>query len=291
MTEAKIILDSINETGHRLTTFELTLHRYELASFNTHRLFSRNSASSRAIPIAKQMEKIEKDLAYPIEFGTNQPGMQAGPPLEGEALEQARAEWVCASQDAMVHVEALSNLNVHKEVANRLLEPFMWHKIICTSVDYGNFFKLRAHKDAQKEIRELAYKMFDIYEDSQPQLLTDGQWHMPYITDEDQDTDYDLRKVSAARNARVSYLNHDGKRDLDKDIDLFEKLTDREPKHDSPLEHVAVPCKDNLFYLYSADYETSIVGNFPGWLQLRHENLKDALAGGGEQGRPYVSKN
>lgn len=295
MIEAKIILDSVSETGHRLTTFELNYHRMIHSEFMTHRLFSRNSASSRAIPIEKQIEKIYGDLAWPLEFGANQPGMQAGEPLSGDLLDEAEDIWELASWYAIGQAKKLLKVGVHKQVTNRLLEPFMWHRVIVTSVDYGNFYRLRNSPLAQPEIEQLAKLMYKAYNESEPTLLSDGEWHLPYISHEDcVALSWELeplKKISAARCGRVSYLTHDGVRDVYKDLELYERLTTAEPPHASPLEHVATPCPDNLFYLYNADYETSIVGNFPGWLQLRHENLKDALAGGGEQGRPYVSKN
>ena len=160
---AKILADSVSPAEVRLTTFEVTFPRFVLAEFNTHRVFSRNSASSRAIPVVKQLRRILDEPYVPIEFGSNQPGMQAGPPLEGEARIKAEKEWLEARDDAVRHVLGLIAtpaiagsddldaslaevaekvkakeipedwLNVHKQVANRLLEPFMWHTVIVTA--------------------------------------------------------------------------------------------------------------------------------------------------------------
>jgi thymidylate synthase ThyX len=190
---AKILADSISPEGHRLTTFEITFPRLVLAEFNTHRVFSRNSASSRAIPVVKQLKRILEDPFVPLEFGTNQPGMQAGAALGGIKLQHARQAWRHARNEAVIQAlklisspmcvedglaqqdktgwqlsdlvtsveEYLSqvancpeqaysdHLGVHKQLANRLLEPFMWHTVILTATEWSNFFALRAHKDAQ----------------------------------------------------------------------------------------------------------------------------------------------
>lgn len=272
MTEAKIILDSISPEGHRLTTMEVTFHRFVLAEFNTHRMFSRNSASSRAIPVKKQIERIRENPAIPVEFGTNQPGMQAGPPLEGHALETAILDWKAAAAQAVRWAEDLMEQGVHKQVANRLLEPFMWHTVIVTATEWDNFFGLRANPMAQPEIRVAAEMMLDAYKNSTPTRLEYGEWHTPYIQPEEyEEFNLDLRKqVSAARCARVSYLTHDGVRDVDKDLELFARLTEASPPHASPLEHVATP--QLLAPPMDGPFAAAPVhlGNLIGWSQLRH---------------------
>lgn len=285
MISAKVIADSITEQGDRLTTMEVVFHRYILAEFNTHRMFSRNSASSRAIPIEKQLKRIREDLAYPFEFGSNQAGMQAGPPLKGLKLKVARGAWKAASILAVNSAKALMKLGVHKQVTNRLLEPFMWHTVIVTATDYENFFGLRDNALAQPEIHELARLMRRAYRNSQPILLTRKDWHLPYIDEGDWmdwmswengttgDAIGDFKKISAARCARVSYLTHDGKRDFDKDIELYERLTSASPAHASPLEHVATPVPSNTIYFTGVDLKVPVIGNYLGWGQLRHENL------------------
>lgn len=277
MIEAKIILDSITEAGDRLTTMEICFHRYVLAEFNTHRAFSRNSASSRAIPIEKQLEKIKNDTAFPIEFGSNQSGMQAGPPLVGKELEYAIEAWSEARDSAVEHAEKMLALGVHKQVTNRLLEPFMWHTAIISATDYKNFFGLRNNTLAQPEIHELARLMNIEYDKSEPTVLCEDEWHLPYLRDEDwygDGTLEDLKKVSAARSARVSYLTQDGIRDLSKDIELYDRLTSADPPHASPLEHVAAPNAHNVQPLVHCPVRLPKIGNFVGWTQLRHENTR-----------------
>ncbi len=287
--DAKVLADSLSPAGHRLTTLEATFPRFVLAEFNTHRVFSRNSASSRAIPIFKQLRRVLEHPYVPIEFGANQPGMQAGAPLEGEARLAAEGEWLGARDDAVRHVLALIAgpdevapdedlaaaldrverlykgedrpegwLNVHKQVANRLLEPFMWHTVIVTATEWDNFFNLRCHGDAQPEIRRIATAMRDAREASEPAALGDDEWHLPLIRPEDReqvDSLEVLLKVSAGRCARVSYLTHAGQRDLSADVELHDRLISS--GHMSPLEHPAQPADDEWH------------GNFHGWRSYR----------------------
>jgi hypothetical protein len=255
-----VIADSVSEAGVRLTTLEVTMHRFVLAEMNTHRLFSRNSASSRAIPVRKQLERVIGDPAIPIEFGSNQPGMQAGEALTGAAHDAALAAWSSARDGAVKAVQDLGELGVHKQVANRILEPFMWHTAIITANDWDGFWQQRLSSLAQPEIRVAAEAMRAAFDASTPALVADGDWHTPYIRPEDGDLDTEQRKqIAAARCARVSYLTHDGRRDLDADFTLYQRLVTADPPHWSPMEHVATPAAD------------PVPGNFRGWRQLRHD--------------------
>lgn len=279
MTYAKVIEDSISEDGHRLTTMEVRFHRFVLAEFNTHRVFSRNSASSRAIPLQKQLDRMEYDLAVPLEWRTEQRGMQGGERLSPEDERNALAIWNDAAHSAKMYAKQLGLFGVHKSVANRLLEPFMWHRVIVTSTAWQNFFDQRVSELAQPEIRAAAELMLDTYEESTPKPVPSGGYHLPYIREEDWD-DVESRgvpdkealegmiKVSVARCARVSYLTHDGKRDLDKDIELYNRLVSARPMHASPLEHVASPAGWNSKRTFAGLRPK--VGNFVGWIQHRH---------------------
>lgn len=267
---ATVIADSVNEDGDRLTTMEVQGHRFILSEFNTHRRFSRNSASSRAIPFGKQIERMDKlGLAYPLAWPAEQRGMQGGEELSDELIRSARDAWDQAARVNVQVAQALNSAGVHKSVVNRLLEPFMWHKIIVSSTEWENFFSQRCSPLAQPEIRVLAERMREALHESTPVVLPYGEWHTPYIdeTTLDQIRDGFSRKehvkvairVSAARCARVSYLTHNGIRDLSADIELYNRLTSADPPHWSPLEHVATPSYP----------DEGPVNNFTGWTQLR----------------------
>ena len=251
--KATILADSVSPQGKRITTFETTFPRFILAEFNTHRMLSRNAASSRAIPVEKMMQRVRNDPAMPVHWGANQKGMQAGEELSEYHIKDVKSNWDFARQDALAAVRQLNNIGLHKQVANRLLEPWMWITVICTATEYANFFKLRAHPDAQPEFQKLAFMMKEAYESSEPVALTapDTFWHLPLVSPEDNDLPIsDLCKVAVGRAARVSYLTHDGKRDPQADIDLCDRLLSS--GHLSPFEHVARPF---------SDYEWNVVTN------------------------------
>ncbi len=254
---AKILLDSVAPTGERLTTMEVCFPRFVLAEFNTHRQFSRNSASSRAIPTSKLIERVLTEPVLPLEWGRNQPGMAASSLLDIEAVRIAERAWLRARDEAVESVRELQTLQVHKQVLNRLLEPFLWHTVIVTATEWANFFALRCTPQAQPEIREVALKMRAAYERHRPTALRAGEWHTPLLQEDEFGLDIELRKrVSAARCARVSYLTHDGARDRSKDLDLCDRLM--EQHHLSPFEHVATPAP-------------GANANFRGWRQMRAE--------------------
>lgn len=273
----KVILDSLAPCGSRLTTFEVTYPRCIHSEILTHRMFSRSSASSRAIPIQKMIDRVLEDPFIPIRWGRNGTGMQDHGELSPEEAAKAEYLWLRARDEAVRKATSLLEVGVHKQTVNRLLEPFMWITVIISATDYQNFFDLRCHADAEPHMQKIAYMMQDAYKQSVPQCLKAGQWHCPYIReDEAVQTDNgwnvtsldpsiaaslwgtDIRFISVARCARVSYLSHDGKRDPEKDKELYWKLHDHRPKHSSPAEHVAEALDEPLR-----------CGNFVGWRQLR----------------------
>jgi len=256
MYSAKILADSIGPTGHRLTTMEITYPRFVHSEFMTHRMFSRNSASSRAIPIAKMIERVQYDPVMPVWWGKNQSGMQAAEELEGEALSRATMEWIRARESAVGHVKTLMEHGLHKQIANRLLEPWMWITVIVSATEWSNFFHLRCDPQAQPEIQKIAYMMQDLYYNNTPTFCDSGDWHTPLWFDTDSGTTQERCKVSVGRCARVSYLTHDGKRDLQADVDLCDRLV--ASGHWSPFEHVAQATDTDDWY-----------GNFHGWRQYR----------------------
>jgi 5-methylcytosine-specific restriction endonuclease McrA len=253
-------LDRIEYAGER-DTYDIEVdgpfHNFVANGFIVHN--SRNSASSRAIPTRKLIERIRENPAIPVEWGVNKPGMSASEALKAADAEKAQIEWLEARDSVIEHVEALADLSIHKQVINRLLEPFMWHTVIVTATEWENFFALRLAENAQPEIRVAAQLMQAALDASTPTPVPFGHWHLPLVQDDERDLPIDdLKKISAARCARVSYLTHDGKRDVAKDMELCERLwSDR---HMSPFEHVATPGGDDTFH-----------ANFRGWIQMRKE--------------------
>ena len=282
MISAKIIADSI-ANNVRLTTIELNYPRFIHSEFMTHRMFSRNASSSRAIPVEKMLEQVQQNPAMPIHWGKNQPGMQAREEIE--YIDTAKYRWTLAAEQAIIYATKLNSMKLHKQVVNRLLEPFQYIKIIVTATEWDNFFKLRLHEDAQPEIQELAKCMKEAMDASVPEELEHGEWHLPYISKDDWSglsfgnyTIEDLLKSSVARCARVSYLNHDNTNpNIEKDLELASKLL--KDGHMSPFEHVATPMKHIHYTECEQRWEKGIThtdimsrqwsGNFRGFLQYR----------------------
>lgn len=143
---AEIIADSINTAGQRITTAILTFPRFVLAELNTHRAFSRNSASSRAIPFNKMVEMVKTDPFIPIAWQKNHKGMQGTEYLDksyNSSGYYAEYAWLEARNRAVDLATSLDKLDVTKQLTNRLLEPFLWHRVLVTSTEWGNFFELR----------------------------------------------------------------------------------------------------------------------------------------------------
>lgn len=266
----RILADSINTAGCRLVTFACTYERFIHAEFMTHRNFSRNAASSRAIPIEKMLQRVMEDPVVPIHWGKNQKGMQAFEELGSAEQAYCKTTWLQARDAAVGRVRELSDTGLHKQIANRLLEPFMWITTIISTTDFEHFRSLRCHKDAEPHFQRLAYAMSDAYEESIPKELNTFQWHLPltgFEGDELLSTD-ELVKVSCARCARVSYLTHDGRRDVEADFALHDRLA--ESRHWSPFEHAAMAMEGTEQY-----------ANFNGFKQARllfaHQHVPQPL--------------
>lgn len=269
---AKIVLDSISPDGVRLTTFQLRYWRPIHSELMTHRVFSRNAGSSRARPSAKIIDQVQDEPWQPVEWGKNEPGMQASKVFEGDEKLELIDMWLEAAGDAAYHANAFLAKGVHKQIVNRLLEPFTYIDVLVTATDYRNWFMLRNHPDAQPEIQELARLMQAEYENGTPNELHPGEWHLPYITGEDwkaaerhcqigritrdmpsyKEKLEVVRKISVARCARVSYKAFDGTvAPIEKDIELFNQLLVSQPLHASPAEHQATP--DTLRWVQSIE--------------------------------------
>lgn len=268
---AKVLLDSISPIGNRLITFEIQMPRIVLAEFNTHRCVVRSVASSRAIPFKKRLDQVLEDPFIPNYWGKNQKGMQADTEISTDDKERAEHLWKTAFGKMIKVAKELDNLGIHKQITNRLLEPFSFVTVITSGTDWDNFFKLRSSrwsKDAQPELRQVADMMLEVYESNQPKLLEFEEWHLPLIQDDERNISIgDLIKISVSRCARISYLNHNGIRAIEDDISLYERLVDS--KHFSPTEHVA-----------QSFYTSQYFGCFKGWLQHRQQmegNVKRIL--------------
>ena len=277
-TSAKIICDSISESGIRITTMELECERFLLAQFNTHRMFSRSAQSSRAVPIQKMIDALENNDSHP-KFMKNESGMQSSEQLSPDDFFSAFRCWDNAKHDALKWAMNLRTLGVHKQFGNRLLEPFSTVKVVVTATEWDNFFALRLHHAAQPEMFLLAQAMKTAMDESIPKSLTVDDWHLPYITHADTSIGYpaeyrNLPLISAARCARVSYLNHDNSTpDIKKDLGLARRLL--ADGHYSPLEHQATPMDSNIGGFVAGqthmDKDGDMwSGNFRSWLQFRH---------------------
>jgi hypothetical protein len=269
---AKIIADSINASGNRLTTLELRYPRLIHAEFMTHRVFSRNASSSRAIPVTRLIQDILDDTAMPMHWGKNQRGMQAREEHSASVVFASKNNpgvfhhippidaWLVARNRAIEIARGFDEAGYHKQIVNRLLEPFSHINVVVSATEWDNFFLLRDHPDAQPEIQMLAQQIKLAMAGSTPRLLQPGEWHLPYVptlpSGEYSGEVALLKKSSASRCARVSYKTHDGRiPKLIEDLELFNKLAGSNPRHLSPVEHQATPGPSNT--------------NFKGWTQFR----------------------
>lgn len=286
---AKIIQDSISPHDKRITTFELEYPRFIHAEFMTHRQFSRNAASSRAIPISTMLEHVRNNPAMPVHWGANQSGMQAK--AEVEDIDAATREWRIAAYVAVDSSEALAKTGLHKQIANRVTEPFQMMKTVCTATEWDNWFWLRYHTDAQPEIFELAKLMREALDSSTPTQILQYEWHVPYVTRDRIHIGGDMCYldnngntitleealiISASCCAQVSYRKSDDT--LDKAKAIYDRLINSSPVHASPVEHQAKPMVSpyqplgKYFEKGCTHFDkthSAWSANFKGWIQHR----------------------
>jgi hypothetical protein len=259
MIYAKVVASSKHyQTGTRLTTMEVSMPRWVLAELNTHKMLSKNSASSRAIPIKANIENILADTAMPVSWGKNQSGMVADIDVDWETSKKAEAVWLKARDNAIASALELVDLGIHKQLANRLIENFTYQKILISGTEWDNFFWLRCHKDAQPEIRVPAEHMLRAYNESTPIELNVGEWHLPFVstvrdsfgklhyhdTFGEELSVENAIKISASCAAQISYRKSD--ESFEKALKVFDmlNLTDESGetrKHSSPTEHIGTP--------------------------------------------------
>lgn len=286
--KAKIVADYLHpqDTSIRLTTFKLTYPRLTHADLMTHRAFSRNASSSRATPLLKNIKEVWNNPALPVNWGKNQAGMQAKEELSDFKKLFAYYFWILGSKLAVIVAYLFMKIGLHKQTANRPLEPFIYIDVVLTGTDFDNFYFLRDHEDAQPELKCLAGKMLFAHNNNVPTILNHGEWSTPFVHKNDDKcsitwssngevagfklwTESDLVKFSVARCARVSYRNHDqSDPDPKKDIGLHDKL--KESNHWSPFEHQAQPADPTKYYgnlrgfrPYRMDFLNQNITNYP----------------------------
>lgn len=282
--EVMVLCASVSPQGIPLTTYQLRYWRGIHSELMTHRVFSRNAGSSRARPSRAIIEQVRHDPWGPLHWGQNQPGMQADEQVQH--VEHAKDRWHWAAQQAADAAQGMHDMGLHKQVVNRVLEPYTFIDVVLTATDFANWFALRDHKDADPTIRDLAAQMKDELIGTKRQELQPGEWHLPYIRPVDQQHAYDylkrssitsdepsqaqimqvLLKMSTARCARISYQAFDGSESpIEKDVELFQKLLVSTPLHASPAEHQATPD-----HWDGMEYEIPhLHGNLRGWVQHR----------------------
>lgn len=309
MIKVKIVADSICAWSRkRIATFEIEYPRFILAEVNTHKMLSKNSSSSRAIPISSVIEMIKESPAMPIHWGKNQSGMQSDGEISREDIEAVRNLWRNAAEAACDYAEALQLYSLHKEVVNRILEPFQIMKTVITGTEWANMFYLRNHPDAQPEFQMLAAMMEKALEDSTPVILEYDEWHMPYYGEGFwKASDYAVNRrtghglevvdrkhgghtlrealmISSSCSAQVSFRKSDDT--LEKAERVFGMLnigSKEDPAHGSPTEHQGTPIKSSMTHLNNLGSPETwqkgvtayhkelgfMSGNLAGWIQYR----------------------
>lgn len=335
MISAKIITDSLNTAitlpngkHPRITTMELIFPRFILAELNTHRMFSKNSASSRAISFKKMVQSVMENPFIPIAWQKDHKGMQGTEYMNENQSALATSYWLDARDEAVRIAKELNSGEVTKQLCNRLLEPFMWHKVLLTATEWENFFYLRCPKytmlythngeergkevyrskkdlmkaenvsdvgvdwfkmntgQAEIHMMALAEAMWDAYNESTPNKLKEGEWHIPFSDDLDEDglkatygeeIAYEMMiKIATACCARTSYtvVGEEGKvSNYENDIKLHDSLLIS--GHMSPFEHVAQAMNEDDTYdaipypIERCKYPDGWSGNFCGFIQYR----------------------
>lgn len=282
---AQIVADSVSPAGKRITTYQLRYPRIIHAEFMTHRLFSRNASSTRAVPIKSISSIVEDEPFYPMIWGANKAGMQSDNLLASGDAVKCQSIWKDLMDKTITACRAMSDIGLHKQWAGRPLEPFSMMNTILTTTEKENWNWLRRHSAAQPEIQELANIMYQCDSASTPLLLNEGEWHLPFITTS-REGDFlsysvedmpvkleDAKRISASACAQVSYRKND--LSLSKANDLWDRLIESEPVHASPIEHQATPIIEETMWMDTpgithVDRAGKLwSGNFQGWIQHR----------------------
>ena len=298
---ATVIAHSVNPYGKELVTYQLLYPRFIHSEFMTHRMISKNASSSRAIPVETQIKHIQENIAMPVSWGKNQAGMQAGDENDemvglydndGYYYELPKEyAWENACTESIRIAEGFVEAGYHKQVVNRLLEPYTYINTVASGTDWDNFFYLRYHKDADPTFQELAKVMYEAYTESVPELLQEGEYHTPYVdhirspysgleysSNDEQIELEDAIKISVSCCAQASYRKNDTS--LSKALVIYDKLITSKPAHSSPTEHVATPFGIDEHFNRRNAYENlkavgidapmiMYSGNFNTWTQYR----------------------
>ncbi len=302
--QAEVILASKSKYALPIFTIRLRYPRIIHSEIMTHRVFSRNARSSRAVPVQTMLDEVRTKPFVPWHWGKNQKGMQAaeecnepvlldfvGNYWETDIPYSREASWLYARDYAVEVAEAFMTAGYHKQIPNRLLEPFMWIDTLITATDWDNFLWLRDHKDAEPHLQDLARLVKQAMDSAKIRMLGEyGGWHLPYIRDEDFDWAYKfisdrddvlvpdrqerarlLAKISAARCARISYKPFDGNASYEAELARYDSLINSDRVHASPVEHQAQADRHDPDYPNTGIWEGGdLRGNFaPGWIQYR----------------------
>jgi hypothetical protein len=258
-------------TGKELITFEIEYPRFILAELNTHCMLEKNSSSSRAVPVKSQCELIKNNPAMPVHWGKNQSGMVAENELDDLNIQAAKSVWIAAMKSAINHVVVLDDIATHKQIANRIAEPWQRMKTVISGTEWANFYYLRNHPDAQPEFAELARVMYEAVSSSEPVYLYEGEWHVPYVERKrvEEKMKYfscgkelkvvEALKVSVSCCAQTSYRKSD--ESLEKAEAVFKRLnigSEDQPAHASPTTHQGTPI--NYLFVEETDPDTWDLG-------------------------------
>ncbi|ACL81376.1 N4 gp30-like protein [Sulfitobacter phage EE36phi1] len=281
--QVEVILASATNTGSPpIYSIRMRYPRPIHGEIMTHRVFGRNARSSRAVPVQTMLNEVRTIPYVPWHWGKNQKGMQASEEcnqalifkdFENQDLILSREEaWLAARDAAVMYAEAFMTAGYHKQNPNRLLEPFSWIDTLITATQWQNFLWLRQHHAAEPHLQDLANLVAEAMQYCTVQHLEHGEWHLPYISEEEKrlyHTDV-LKKLSAARCARISYKPFNGEASIEAELDRYNLLVTDERVHASPLEHQATPDDWIPTIPISGKWEApDLHGNLTQWIQHR----------------------
>lgn len=261
---AEVIQHSVSPEGKEIITFSVKYGLIVHSEWIRHRLLSNSVKSNRAVSMKQIRKEVIEDPYVPIKFGGQQAGMVAIDEDQFGYAKVCRWLWKNSRWGAVGVHWLFEKLKLHKEITNRILNPWQWVRSTTTATDYDNFYKLRLHKDAQKDINVIAKAMHEALQLSEPMLINAGEYHVPYVSrrrtgngeleyydsDGTQLNTQQAIEASCARCARSSYDNHDGTKASyfnratakgRSDQEIYQDLINSDPVHGSCGEHQATP--------------------------------------------------